>query len=456
MTTKNPEALENLETPETKQELRTLETQITWDRRKFETLSKSSILKRWMEKIMKKWLEGRIKTFEENHNKYTKESVDYYTESMVKKHPELINFIVWDLKLPVRTNDSWIKIKFSQLSFEQKLNFMALMESSWDYTGDWYKKAKVSEIIDKYWKYMWDFTKEVTDKFNNSIDKNKNFLWLVNLEGVLKNDYWLTDSEYKKMKEYLDLIQKHPEYVWWRMKPQEAWNGLWYLIVAWLSILLWVMWTLYFQNVWRVKPTERVMYWDRTEIVDFREVFQVMSAYAKTDSHRRQFEEDGIGEFDETTWTWIEKAGKTVWNVFIDAANTVQRRKLDLQLKTEIWYFFDAETATCSVERKNWKWIFHIKLKKKPELKIISEKAQVLNSRREWINMDKFDDFELRCIEDLKKEAMEEANKPEEIKKAENSFKKNLLSIFKNTWFANSQMVIEGKNVEDVVIEYEN
>jgi len=72
-------------------------------------------------------------------------------------------------------------------------------------------------------------------------------------------------------------------------------------------------------------------------------------------------------------------------------------------------------------------------LKKKPELKIISEKAQVLNSRREWINMDKFDDFELRCIEDLKKEAMEEANKPEEIKKAENSFKKNLLSIFKNT-----------------------
>ena len=259
------------------------------------------------------------------------------------------------------------------------------------------------------------------------------------------------------MKEYLGIIQRHPEYVWWKMKPQEAWNAAWYLIVAWLSLALWVIWTLYIQNVWRMKPTERKIYWDHTEIADFTEVFQVMIAYAKTDSNAREFEEDGIGEFDATTWTWVERAGKTVWNVFIDAANTVQRRKLSLQVKTEIWYFFDTKTATCSVEKKNWKWIFHVKLKKKePELKFIKVEPQILNSKREWINMDKFDDFELKCIEDLKKEAMNIAKQPQEIKKAEKSFKNNLLSIFKSTWYASSSMVIDTKDVKDVIIEYEN
>lgn len=443
-----PETLKTPETPEAKQELKTLKLNVSKDYEKFENLSKSPVLKKWMEKIMKKALE-----WEMNFN--SRKSVDEYTSIMIEKHPELISFIVWELNLPVKTWKSGNRVQFSQLSFEQKMKFKALVKVYWD-NENRYGNINSKKIIDEYRKYMDEFTKKATDSFNKEIDKNKNIVWLVDLEKVLKNTYGLTDSEYKKMKEYLEIIQKHPEYVWWKMKPQEAWNAVWYLLVAWLSLLLWVIWTLYIQNVWRMKPTETRIYGDHTELVDFKKVFQVMSAYAKTDSKVRDFEEDGIGEFDETTWTRIEKTGKTVWNVFIDAANTVQRRKLSLQVKTEIWYFFDTETATCSVERKNWKWIFHVKLKKKPDLKFINVEPQILDSRREWINMSKFDDFELKCINTLKDEAMEEAKKPEEIKKAENSFKNNLLSIFKSTWYASSWMVIDAKDVQDVIIEYEN
>jgi hypothetical protein len=47
--------------------------------------------------------------------------------------------------------------------------------------------------------------------------------------------------------------------------------------------------------------------------------------------------------------------------------------------------------------------------------------------------MDKFDDFELRAVETLKKEAIDEAKKPENIQKAKESLRKDMLSVFSNT-----------------------
>lgn len=449
----NPETPKNPETPEPKEELGALETQVIWDREKFESLLKNQTLKNWMEKILEKWLESKINNFEKNHNKYTHESVDYYTAGMIKWHPELISFIAWELNLPIRTNWSKYQRMFSSLSFQQKLSFMALMDVSWDYKGDLYKKAKTSDIIDKYWKYIDKYSKEATDNFNWEINKNKNIIWLVKLEKVLKNTYGLTDSEYKKINEYFEIIQKHPEYVWWKIKPQEAWsNWFLYLIIWGLCVLLWVT---YFKHVWSIKPPETRVYWNDTRIENFREVFKLMTLEANSYSDRKVFEKEAFGHFDESTWWFIISWWKKILNKTIDAVNTVQRRKLDIEVNTEIGYIFDFETAECKAEIKNWKCTIHLKVKS-PEVKITNTEVKIHKSNRERVNMDRFDDFEVKAVESLKKEAIDRASKPEHIQKAINSLGKNILTLYRTNWIANSNMIVLGKDVETVVIHYGN
>ncbi|MBO7504798.1 hypothetical protein J6T66_01200 [bacterium] len=46
--------------------------------------------------------------------------------------------------------------------------------------------------------------------------------------------------------------------------------------------------------------------------------------------------------------------------------------------------------------------------------------------------MDKFDDYELKCIEELRTRALEAANNPKDIEKAKEAFRNNLLSLFKS------------------------
>ena len=464
MTKKNPEISENMETPETKQELNNLEINIlnnSKDRKRFETLSQDSVLKKWLEKIFKKSLENKVNEFEKNHNKYSKESVDYYTSHIIKWHPELISFIAWELNLPIRNEKDKTKVKFSQLTFDQKLSFMALMEVFWDYNGDSYKKAKTSNIIDKYWKYMDKYTKEATDNFNKEMDKNKNIVWLIDLEKVLINNYWLNDAEYAKFKEYIELIQKHPEFVWWRLekfKLQQAWwwdrksfrSAVKVIVIVWGMI----RWLNQIKWCYSLKTPETRVYWDHTEITNFKKVFKAMSAQAETFSNRREFKEEGYGHIDESWWFFIW-GWKKIINGVIDAANSVQSRKLDLELKTEIGYLFDFDTVQCTVEIKDWKWYFYVKVKK-PEVKITNTEAKIHKSSRERINMDKFDDFELRAVETLKKEAIDEASKPEKIEKAKEYLRENLLSHFQVTWFANSQMTILAEDVQDVIVEYED
>ena len=440
----------------TKQELSDLNLSI-WpgkDKEKFDKLSKDPSLKRGLEKILKKWLKHRIKSFEEVNNKYTQQKVDEYTADMIKSHPELISFIWWELGLPIKTGETEAQYNFSKLTFEQKLSFLALYETKYDFWNN-FNKAWTNEIINKYKSWMKKFVDEATEDLNKNVESKK-VLGLVNIEKLLKNDYWLTDTEYKKMEEYLKLIQNHPEYVWWDIKPVEAgWFWIWLGIGILVWLLIAALWYISYEKIFKLKEPETRVYWDHTEIQNFKEVFKVMSAQAEASSNRRQFEEEGFGHFDETTWNWVERAAKRTWNRAIDVVNWAQSRKLDLEVNTEMGYFFDFEGTTCNVEIKDWKWIFHVKTKK-PEVKIISTDAKIYKSKREWINLDKFDDFELRAVNTLKEEALEEAKKPENLKKAEESLRKDMLNMFRITWFANSQMVVKAEDVQDVIIEYEN
>lgn len=461
MTKKNPEVSENMETPETKHELKNLELNIlsnSKDRKNFEALSKDPVLKKWLNKILNKGLDYKFESIKETSN----EKVDYYIWRMIEKHPELISFIGWELNLPVKIWENNNKTKFSQLSIEQKLKFTALVNVYRNNAIN-FDKIDTSKIIEKYREYLENLLKEATSRLNTTMKNNKNVFWYVKGKEVLKNAYWLTELEIDKMLEYIELVQNHPEYISWsnwlyEFSPQLAstWKWIVFWILIWLALAAWGYFTYkYISNLFKLDKPETRVYWDHTEITNFEEVFKLMSAQVETSSNRREFEEEGIWHFDESTWWWAIWGVKWVWNKLIDVANSVQSRKLDLEVKTEMGYLFDIKTAKCYVEVKNWKWIFHVRVKK-PEVKITNTEAKIHKSSRERINMDKFDDFELRAVETLKKEAIDEAKKPENIQKAKESLRKDMLSVFSNTWFANSQMVILAEDVQDVIIEYED
>lgn len=467
MTTKNPETLRSAELPETGQELRELKRDVSWDREKFDKLLKNSTLKSWLEKILKKEAESTISTFWERYkDNETRRHlfIESWTRRAINMHPDLAGFICWDLWLPYKETSYISGTKFNELTFEQKMWFISFQEALRYYNWD-ISRISSSDFINQCKTLTEEHVKSMTNRFNAKLTSSQNLFqevtWLVQLKKVLKKEYWLTDVECKKIEEYLELIQKHPEYVWWDewIKYVEAWafarkeffQVIKRLIIAWITIF----WVSELKSCFSLTPPETRVYGDHSEITNFKEVFKIMSAQADITSHRRQINEEWLWHFDETTWCWITRWAKWVWNRLIDWVNAAQHRNLDLELKTQIGYIFDFETAKCNVEVKNWKWIFHVKVKK-PEVKIVSEEAKIYRSRREWINVDQFDDFDLRAVEILRQEAIDEAKEPTNMKKAEQSLKKDILNVFKTTWFANSQMVILAEDVQDVIIEYEN
>ena len=449
-----PETPKTPETPEVKHELKELKLNVSKNYEKFETLSKNPSLKKWLEKIMKKSLEWKIKNFAESYNKYSKRSVDEYTYDMIKKHPDLISFIRWELNLPIKIWESSNKVKFFQLSFEQKLKFMALTNVYWDNVQN-YNNIKSSKIIDDYRKYMNSFIKETTENFNGKIESKKNIIWLVDLEKVLKEEYWLTDPEYKKMKEYITLIQDHPEYVWWIMKPQEAWFGAGLLVGIIIGLVIWGLGYYAYQNMFKIKAPETRVYGDHTEIENFEETFKIISAVALTDSHERLFHEDGFGHVD-LWWTYLKPAEWFInWAADILNRTGLENRDMSMRIKCKNYYTFDFKWAKCSLQKENWERTVYLKWVKKPE--VISDviDVEILDSKKELISLKKFDKFEINAQNVLKEEAKKEALKLNEIEKANESLGKQLLWVFQSLWCHNSDVDVEWKDIKRIVIQYE-
>ena len=93
MTKKNPEISENMETPETKHELKNLELNIlsnSKDRKNFEALSKDPVLKKWLNKILKKGLDYNFESIKD---------LDVYIISYCKRNCALA------LRIPSRAEE---------------------------------------------------------------------------------------------------------------------------------------------------------------------------------------------------------------------------------------------------------------------------------------------------------------------------------------------------------------
>lgn len=471
-TPRNPETPTNPEAPEPKQELETLETQVTWDRRKFEALLKNSTLKNWLDKILKKESASIISTFEsqykENENKWL--SIESWTRLIAKTDPGLLWFVCWDLWLPYEELAvRWMKnTKFSQLTYEQKMNFISLYNTLRTYNFN-ISRVKPKDFINKYKSLAAGNLRIITEKFNKRVSDNENIVWLVDLKKVLKNQYWLTDAETKKVGEYVELVQKHPEYVWWFSEISKIQQAGWFPwksffeCVKW-AIIVWgaVWWISQFKWCFSLQPTvqpaETKIYWDRTEITDFEETFKIMSAVSKTTSHERPIHEDGLGHIDLWWSVWV-KPLELGWNWFSDLVNMtwLENRDMVMKINCDNYYTFDFKWVRCFVEKQNWIRMVRLTWVKKPEVITNVTNVEILESHREKIiNLKKFDDFEIRAQETLRKEANEEAKKPEKIREAEESLGNQILRIFQSNWVKNSDVCVDWKDIQGITIEYES
>lgn len=480
----NQEELEEQLIEETKADLNDMEKEIHIKSR-IEQLWEDPAVQSWLNKIFNKSLESHIEAFRTRYNESPKFWVENVTRMFLLYHPDLIPFICWELWLPtimdIRELNKVEKTKFDSLTLDQKFKFMCISEVLSDYIAKWWnyweriKQDSAENIINKYYKYAQIYTDSMTENLNERIKERTTAGYII-LAWMLREEYGLTRKESEQVAKYLEEIadpEKTKELKrWWgelisnyATTPllviievtKEWWKKIWWwalLVALIIWVALWVGWTLYVQNIWKPSPTQMEVIWTPTEITGFQEVFEIVSGYAKTDSNTQKFEEPGLWYYDETTWTWIERASKRGLNRAVDLGNLVESRSLKLQLRTEVWYHFDMTTARCYVTKnKDWKWIFHFYVKN-PKLQIDKEQAQISDSKREWFNLDKFDDYELKCIEELRTRALEAANNPKDIEKAKEAFRNNLLSLFKSVWYADSNIIIKKEDVEDVIITY--
>ena len=461
------ETLRESETPTTEEELDNLMLDVSRDREKFDNLLKNPTLKSWLDKIFAKEAEHAIQWFWKDYKKFEEKEhpiyIEWWTKRAIKAHPDLSAFICWDLWLPYKDIEVLNGTKFNELTTEQKMGFISFHEAFWYYGYDltW---VNPRDFINQCKLLMNEHLKSVTDRFNSRLSLSQNFFqetaWIVNLEKVLKRDYWLTDAECKKMNEYLKILKDHPEYTTWVIdspRVEKAMSKWWWMLLwiwIWMALSAWWYFTFqYFKSLYKLDKPQTIVYWERTELYNFKEVFKAMSLQVEATSNRRRITEDWLWHFDETTGWFICRWSKWVWNRIIDWINAAQHRNLDLELHTTMWYIFDINSAKCDVKIKNWKWTLHVKVKR-PEARIIGEEAKIHKSRRERINVNKFDDFDLKALDILRQEALTEAKKPENIEKAKESLRKNILGIFQSTWINNNEISIKAENIQDVVIEY--
>lgn len=431
-------------------------------------------LKNWLNKIFEKEAESILTTFEKNN--YEKNgwlAIESRWRLIETKHPDMIPFVYWELWLPYKKDiylhpEQWTK--FSELTFDQKMWFMCLKR-----TFDFYKGSidniSSEEFINKY-KQIYSWTMDVVlDHFVDTIKRESievptgfdfsefkvEWDYYIKLNKFLKDNYWLTNDEISKFKDLAEICKDHPEYLETQMAAGKIPRKEILSLLKWVIIgCIFIFW---FKYVWdliksfKEKPTETRVYWDHTEILDFEKVMKIVPLQAETYSDRRTISEDWLWTFDEESGWWFVRNMKKWANEVIERINKAQHRDLDLEVSTEIAYFFDETSATCSVDRKDWVVYFHIMVKR-PEVKIIGEEVKFYNSKRERVNVDKFDDFDKKAIDILKQEAIDEASKPENIEKSKEALEEYFLNHFKTFWMANSDMIVHAEEPMKVEVEY--
>lgn len=226
-------------------------------------------LQSWVNKILEKEAEWMFSEFEKNNYNYEKNglSVETWPRFIETYHPDLLSFVCEDLWLPYDKDiylhqEQWTK--FSELTFEQKMNFMSLKR-----TFDYYKGniANVSseEFIDRFDSFYVMHLDVISANFNNTIKREGVELpdgiltdgeiiktaYYINPKKLLKETYWLTDKEYEEFKAIADKIKENPEYLETQYQVEECGMSL-----KTFFEILWVIAALGLIILWLVKVDE--------------------------------------------------------------------------------------------------------------------------------------------------------------------------------------------------------
>jgi len=415
-----------------KEELNWLKTEVSREFREFQTLSKDKNVINWIKKVTDKCWNYVIETMWK-----WAENVDVGQEmqDILKNHEDLWLYISWTLKLPLRN------VKFSELSVEQKINYLALHDA-FKYRRlkrlQWHKEPINAENI------IWNCNinlKAYQDMINARF-RNYNFSNFLRLENTLKEDFWLTNIESQQLKKYLLLVKEHPEYLKtlkgeFEAQPQMASSNMWWYIAIGLGtilwIVLWAVWMHYIDNLWEVNP-ESTIEITRPGIVKVENPESVLK-FMVTKGKFGNDPEHPIRWRDEVKMftindndSWWKKWAK-------EKLNVIQSREIIMDLSWDVLGWFDLDEG-CQIDIETnypseWKWIAYVQLPE-PDIMILNDEAKVVSEELERVHISEFKDTHEKLRQKLRSDAQAWiSNDKEFYNKTKEDAKNNLLALFK-------------------------
>ena len=355
--------LNNPETPkegveETKRDLDNLRTEVEeWEQSaenestsvdSTEQLENDAEVKSGFEKILNKSFEKTISDFEkELPNDFT---IDGYMKNIAETSKDLWALIAWQLWLPAGAffwawRESWIK--FKNLEFEQKINFITLKKAI-DKITAWKKElSKIS--YEKIVKEIWEENKQLINNIDKYLEwKPLSFLKTLGLTdgeynkiSTLLKQKWLTKEVSQEISQWGTSSNddeeiyygKHGTIVWredggerhqWRMseiEPVTTTIAIWTLIKRWIGLLVagWVIWWWIWYYAWRKSATEkpsttntrRENYWP-VEINHAENMMRYMTHQAHARTKVTHAEQRRPGD------NFLQRLGNLVWRDRVD------------------------------------------------------------------------------------------------------------------------------------------
>lgn len=358
----------------------------TRDYEKFQILSKNLELKKGLTKLYDVSCE---RVFWEEWKKFESMNISSEINDVLKKYPDLWLKIMWDLNLPL-----W-ESKFSSLTTQQKYNYSILYDAIY-WKNILYKKSPSSADI---YSRIKNLDAKYVDKINGNF-KLKNASNLLQLEKTLKEDFKLTPSESWKVKEYLEMIKKHPEFVN-DYRFLEAWIWSWWWMLIWLVtwLLLWAIWMHYIDNIWKINPETTKTVWE-TVIEEPEAILYLLTQkfpFSTSGSIKKKM-------FTETeNPNWIIEMWK---NLLKRGINLFETKELNMEMVWDLALKYDLDGSSLSVSHSTWEVVLKVK---KPDVILIDSNANVTYSNGEVVELDAFRNAEMELENDLKKKVIKEA-----------------------------------------------
>ncbi len=398
------------------------------DKKKFEILSNDPTVKSGLDKLYNGVC---LKAFSEEWKTFETMNIWEKISDILKKYPSLLLEISWPLELPLT------ETKFSNLSLQQKLNFMSLYQAVY-YKGFFNKKnPTVQDINDRMKRY----NIAIEEKINSSFAFENNIKNLWDIEKTLKK-YGLTPDEIWKVKEYILFLKKHPKYA-------EAWVlqvGAW--IIIWIFVALWFLWV---KDAMRGKSEIETNVWHNgvTTIGEPQEVLKLITQEAEF-----QTPTDRIAVSPQVTWWFYDflKENRVTGNFLtkpftekvLDLYKEAQTREITMYLewKYQLQFDLDDKNSRIHISAEDWKWEVFVQLPL-PKLVVIDTKATVESYDREIVQVDAYNQAQEDLRQMLEKTAISDGEKSDFYKNGLAKVSEQLFGLF-NTIYKPAWLEITG------------